>query len=407
VATRTSARQVPAGVGRRPGTSRTAPVERNVLIMALTSGTLNMAVLVWNPVLPLLLRAEGASSLDVVWVYTALGAANYAFQYVGGVWAERVGRRRAIAVPTAVAGIGFALASRMPNWAPMAALLLVSYACFAIQSPSFVTLLADSVPEDRRAGAFARFQLAGGISSVIGPLIGFVLLPRVPGPDLLLGTGCVYLLGGTARALLLCEPPRSGRQRGRVSAADLGRGDGLRLLLVSLGVTLVTSLTVSGPFFTLFAHHVEHLSGAQIDLLFAIGPIGAVAVSHLAGVWVRRVGGARILALGLLAQTGALLAWPLLPGLAGGAAVFIASYMGYQAVNVAFSEYRVALAAGSGAIIGATGSLSGAAFLGGPPAGGALRAWLPVGPFLLAAAAALATAWLGVRRPAAAVEPPA
>jgi hypothetical protein len=95
-----------------------------------------------------------------------------------------------------------------------------------------------------------------------------------------------------------------------------------------------------------------------VDLLFGIGPLGAMAASAL-GPGLRAGRSALVLGLSTLALATAALALPLGP--VGLVAAYLLAFAGYQLATVAFSTRRVALAGDDevGEVLGATSAFGG------------------------------------------------
>ncbi|MEW5934910.1 MAG: MFS transporter, partial [Bacillota bacterium] len=78
--------------------------------MAVTCALNVGAMTMWSPVLPLILRDLGASDFQVslsVATWTAVAAL---FQYRGGIWSDRFGRRPTLLYPTYLAGAAISAA---------------------------------------------------------------------------------------------------------------------------------------------------------------------------------------------------------------------------------------------------------------------------------------------------------
>lgn len=389
---------------RVPGT------RRNIPALGITSSLLNLAVQSWSPIIPLLLVREGAPAFGVVVTYALVNLLGSIAQYLGGRLADRHGARLLIALPTTVAGLIWVVMAVSPVWQVMAATYVGINVVFGIQSPSFTTIVADSVEPSERLQAFTRFNFLVAPAYVLGPLLGaLVILPFVPPALYIAGTGLCYVGVGLTRLRLLVEPRRDlrppaptvragiGGAIAEAREAVLGTPARRRLLAVTTGVTSLVALTINGPFLSLVAHARDGLAPRSIDLLFALGALGMVLVSLVAARVSHRLGHGRALAAGLVLHGGAVALFALRMGLFGGIGVFVVVYAGYQLASIAFGALRSAWCAGpdAGAAIGGTSAIAGVAVFAVLAFAGSVQAVVGRGgPLLLAALVAAATAVL-------------
>lgn len=370
---------------------------RNVTVLSITAAFATTWYLAWSPVVPLLLAGQGAPGPAVAITFALVNLGLAVPQYLGGRLADRVGVRTVIGwTGVALGATWLVMAATAASWLALAACYVAGNALFGLQSTAFVTIVADSVQEAERTRAFGSYQLWSAVALVVGPLLGaLVLLPRVTAPRYLALTGVAYLAVGVARLVLLREPGRPPQHPERpkpppagvleVAAGDRSRR---RLLALTIGVTLAFAFTIYGPFMPVATHLLDRLPTRLVDLLFGIGPLGAVAASHLAP----RLGGERralSVALTALALAAGAIAFPLPRPLL--VAAYLMVFAAYQVATVAFSAERVRLAGtvSAGEVLGASAAAAGLV------ACAALAAVGPLGdrlPLLLATGLCLLTA---------------
>ncbi|CAM5450262.1 MFS transporter [Streptomyces tanashiensis] len=241
-----------------------------------------------TPFLVFFLASRGVTGGDTSYVLGALGAGNLIGPAVGGVLADRIGRR-----PTMLIGLIGAAAAQgalflAPGvWTMAAAALLISAAGSTV-SPAAFALLADAVDSERRRRAYALFgwgvNIGTAVAGVLGGYLaaqGYWLLFAVDAGSMLL-----YALVVTVR---LKEPKREASQRRK---DGIGYGvvfrDRLALLLLPLfGVQLfVYSLTeVALP----LAVRDSGLSPAVYGAMAAVNAVMVVALQPFATAWLARV----------------------------------------------------------------------------------------------------------------------
>ncbi|MFJ7157557.1 MFS transporter [Streptomyces sp. NPDC101118] len=232
-----------------------------------------------TPFLVFFLADRGVSGSGASYVLGALGAGNLLGPALGGVLADRFGRR-----PTMLLGLTGASAAQgalfvAPGVVTMAAAALLLSAAGAVVGPAAYALMADTVDAGRRRRAYALFGWGVNIGTAVAGVLGGFLAER--GYWLLfavdIGSMLVY---AAIVATRLAEPPRT------VKAAD-GAGYGVvfrdRLALVLLAVLgaqlFVYSLTeVALP----LAVRDSGLSPAVYGAMAAVNAVLVVALQPLA-----------------------------------------------------------------------------------------------------------------------------
>lgn len=367
--------------------------------MAVTTALNVAAIMLWNPILPLILRDLGASDFQIslsVSLWTAAGALS---QYQGGIWSDRLGRYPTMVYPTYLCAVSVAVAAVMTSWQPFVLAYVFWYVANSLQTPTYAAIIGEAVPPERRGQAFGMVESCIMLGVIAGPLVGAGLLPAVGARGLLLMTGAVFCGTGLLRQLLLREtkPPAAGAVHFRFTQVFTGRL--AVVLIVSTAFNLMASTTLWGPFLALHASDAMGLSKAGINLLFAAGSVVAAVASLLAGRAVPRWGCHRVMAWGTLALGAAALLWALQRHMAGITAGMLLMAAAFQFVMVAVDTFRVVALPDStrGRALGATGTVSSLAATLALPLAGYLRLAFPLAPFLMAAGTAVVM-FLAVQR---------
>ncbi|MFJ3769465.1 MFS transporter [Streptomyces sp. NPDC090082] len=235
-----------------------------------------------TPFLVFFLASRGVTGAETSYVLGALGAGNLIGPAVGGVLADRLGRR-----PTMLIGLIGAAAAQgalflAPGvWTMAAAALLISAAGSTV-SPAAYALLADAVEGKGRRRAYALFGWGVNIGTAVAGVLGGYLAAQ--GYWLLFavdaGSMLVYAL---VVAVRLKEPQRAAAPDRREDGAGYGvvARDRLALLLLPLfGVQLfVYSLTeVALP----LAVRDSGLSPAVYGAMAAVNAVVVVALQPFA-----------------------------------------------------------------------------------------------------------------------------
>ncbi|GGU75475.1 MFS transporter [Streptomyces litmocidini] len=235
-----------------------------------------------TPFLVFFLASRGVTGGDTSYVLGALGAGNLIGPAVGGILADRIGRR-----PTMLIGlIGAAAAQGALFLAPgvwtMAGSALLISAAGSTVSPAAYALLADAVDSERRQRAYALFGWGVNIGTAVAGVLGGYLAAQGYWLLFAVDAGSMLVYAAVV-AIRLREPQRSaptGRTKDGIGYGVVLR-DRLALLLLPLfGVQLfVYSLTeVALP----LAVRDSGLSPAVYGAMAAVNAILVVALQPFA-----------------------------------------------------------------------------------------------------------------------------
>ncbi|MFD3991648.1 MFS transporter [Streptomyces sp. NPDC058583] len=238
-----------------------------------------------TPFLVFFLAARGVTGAETSYVLGALGAGNLLGPAVGGILADRIGRR-----PTMLIGlIGTSAAQGALFLAPgvwtMAAAALLISAAGSTVSPAAYALLADAVDSERRRRAYALFGWGVNIGTAVAGVLGGYLAAR--GYWLLFVVDAGSMLAYALVVAVRLKDPKGEKSRETPGEEKDGIGygvvlrDRLALLLLPLfGVQLfVYSLTeVALP----LAVHDSGLSPAVYGAMAAVNAILVVALQPFA-----------------------------------------------------------------------------------------------------------------------------
>ncbi|MER7795659.1 MFS transporter [Streptomyces sp. NPDC097640] len=243
-----------------------------------------------TPFLVFFLAARGVTGAETTYVLGALGAGNLVGPALGGLLADRIGRRSTMLIGLVGASAAQGALFAAPGALTMAAAALLLSAAGALISPAAYALLADSVDADRRQRAYALFGWGVNIGTAAAGVLGGFLAAH--GYWLLFTVDAATML---AYAVIVATRLRETRPAGKdkATAAD-GIGYGVvlrdRLLLALLplfGVQLfVYSLTeVALP----LAIRDSGLSPAVYGAMAAVNAVFVVVLQPVATATLARL----------------------------------------------------------------------------------------------------------------------
>lgn len=387
-----------------PGRGRWAQalaLERNVVILSSSLLLLLSASFTWQRLIPLILRDYGATDLAVSVVFFLIAVAQSVPQILGGIIADRWGRKVAIVVPGMMAVVLYFFMSLTRNWVVLASLVITNRVMGAIQTPSFAAILAESVSKEKRGMAFAVFQVAAGLGYTVGPVIGALLVDRAAMHQLMAVNGLALAVATAMRWFGMSETVWGGGPRpadeGRLTLAGViaqakavwrrvWHGGGRAILAVGTLFVLVQTMTTQGPFIQLYAQDALGYSKAEVNLLFSAGPLVAIAVSLLGGRLIGTMGPRLVLLAGMAGFAPMLGLWLGASGFARGMWLFTAGYVFLQVSLIAYDTLRAEIVEGKGRglALGILGAMTGAVASIGPVVAGWLTGILgPLTPFVM------------------------
>ncbi|MCX5377350.1 MFS transporter [Streptomyces sp. NBC_00091] len=235
-----------------------------------------------TPFLVFLLADRGITGTETSYVLGALGAGNLLGPALGGLLADRIGRR-----PTMLIGLLGAAAAQgalylAPGALTMGAAALLLSSSSATVGPAAFALMADAVDGERRQRAYALFQWGVNIGTAVAGVLGGFLAAHGYWLLFAVDAGALLVYAGIVAARLR-EPRREAPRAGGVRSLGYGVVLRDRLMLALLpvfGVQLfVYSLTeVALP----LSMHDSGLSPAAYGAMASVNAVLVVALQPVA-----------------------------------------------------------------------------------------------------------------------------
>lgn len=227
--------------------------------------------------LVLYMRSRGFDPSEAGIAVAAYGAGGLGAATVGGVLADRLGRRRTIALSMFGSAATMLTLSQARSLALIAVLTGVAGLTSEAYRPASSALLADLVPAERRVTAYALYRLAVNAGFAAGPAVAGLIAER-SFFLLFVGDAATSVVYGSIALVALPETrPRRGEPEARGAAVRAVLAD--RAFLLILAATLAGSFVYFQSQVTLPLHIRDSgLSGAAYGLLISLNGLLIVLV---------------------------------------------------------------------------------------------------------------------------------
>lgn len=309
-------------------------LSRNTTILSMTVGLVLTAYFAWSPLLALHLRDLGANELQVGIVFSVLTLMNALPALLGGILADRLGRKWVFTAPGFVLTPLYIVAALTRDWFILSVVLTGTNFVGALQWPAMQAFMSES-DHEHRALAFSFIEIFVLGAAVMGPLLGSFLLPTLGVSGLIFLHGLALIPATAARSLMLRETHHESQRvalnfqqwRTTIPRAVLWIVAANALFALTLG------LSFEGPFSALLANDVWRLNEQQIQWVNALGAAAAligVWLGSRADVW----GGKRIWIFSAMTFAAALVGWGLAPRWEIGLAFFIVAHICYETIFI-------------------------------------------------------------------------
>ncbi|PKL06104.1 MAG: MFS transporter [Spirochaetae bacterium HGW-Spirochaetae-9] len=153
--------------------------------------------------LPLYLLALGGSTWSVGFLNSMDNLLSALYSFPGGWLADRIGHKRSLELFTIVALFGYLLVILFPAWQMVLVGSIFFISWTAISLPAIMSLVAKTVPKERRSLGVSIHSFVRRIPMALGPIVGGILIGaygRIQGVRV--AFGAAFLMGIIALALL-------------------------------------------------------------------------------------------------------------------------------------------------------------------------------------------------------------
>jgi MFS family permease len=280
-------------------------MKRNVSVLALSLFGLALGEELWQSYMPAYLAALGAGGVAVGLFGALKDLLDSVYQYPGGWLADRLGRRQALLVFTALAMAGYATYAAARSWPVVFAGLLGVMAWKAGAFPTTFAVIGDSVPREQRATAFGVQSVLVRVPRVISAPVGGLL---IAGLGTVAGVHAAVLV--TLMLALVVLGVQAYAYRDDPRPAPPGPPDRLRAIAAGMPAALWRLLAAdclvrigegaATSFIVLYVLQIRHLSAADYGLLYAIQQAVSIVFYLPGGRIADRIGRRPLVALTLV-----------------------------------------------------------------------------------------------------------
>lgn len=288
-------------------------LERNVVVLGVTSAIGTFGNTLWWFFLPLLLQSQGLGAYQIGMVYSAATLVGALLQIPSGTLADGFGRKIIIVLGGLISALSVLLLAIAPNpmWTALAVVLFSGVG--PISEPARMALITESVPAEKLATSFGSWKTMAGSVAIAAPLIGgFAAANRGFREILFIGSGLLFLVP-ILRATFLKEtfrPPPTSNHEGKEGVRVEGFFTSLRalltdraLLMFALAFGIYNLLLFQSSFVVpLYSRSVLAVSPVGIGLMFSVFILFDAVLAVLFGKIVDHFGNIRIIIVSWLGE---------------------------------------------------------------------------------------------------------
>jgi DHA1 family multidrug resistance protein-like MFS transporter len=308
-------------------------LERNIVVLGITSAIGTFGNTLWWFFLPLLLQSQGLSAYQMGMVYSAATLVGAFLQIPSGTLVDRFGRKIMIVLGGLISALSVLLLAIAPNptWA---ALAVVSFSGVGpISEPARMALITESVPAEKLATSFGSWKTMAGSIAIAAPLIGgFVVSNRGFREILLISSGLLFLVP-ILRATFLREtfrPVSASEREGKDGIKVEGFSTALRalltdraLLMFALAFGIYNLLLFQSSFVVpLYSRSVLAMSPVEIGLMFSVFVFLDAVLAVFFGKLADHFGKIRIIVVSWLGE----MVWMMIFAYSGGPSLALISF---------------------------------------------------------------------------------
>jgi DHA1 family multidrug resistance protein-like MFS transporter len=284
------------------------PSKRNLYILTFVLFVVMLGYGIIIPILPFYIESMGAGGTELGLLVASYAVMRLIFGPIWGSLSDRLGRKPILLIGIlgyAVTMVWFGLATQL--WMLFAARILAGILSSAT-APTTMAFIGDSTPEKERGGGMGLLGAAGGIGTIVGPVLGGFLAGDSLAMPFFLAAGLSVLSLLLAIAFLPESLPAEARQTFQKNEKLINLKSWGQAIISPIGsllaLTFVSTcgLMIFTNVFGLYA--LEKFSFGPEDvgvMMMVLGLVSAVAQGLLAGPVTKKWGDRTIIKVGLFA----------------------------------------------------------------------------------------------------------
>jgi len=284
------------------------PSKRNLYILTFVLFVVMLGYGIIIPILPFYIESMGAGGMELGLLVASYAVMRLIFGPIWGGLSDRIGRKPILLIGIlgyAVTMVWFGLATKL--WMLFAARIL-SGVLSSATAPTTMAFIGDSTPENERGGGMGLLGAAGGIGTIVGPVLGGFLASESLSTPFFLAAGLSVLSLLLAIVFLPESLPGEARRSSQEieKLIDLkGWGQAINGPIGSLLILTFIStcgLMIFANVFGLFSLEKFDFEPDDVGvMMMVLGLVSALAQGVLAGPLTKKWGDETVIKGGLLA----------------------------------------------------------------------------------------------------------
>lgn len=272
-------------------------LERNVLVLGVTSALGTFGNSLWFFILPLYLRDLGVGTGGIGLLHTARYLLVFFTQPLGGYLADRLGRKRVILTGNLIGSCSvllFALGGK--SMVAMSAYLFFNLGS-TLPTAALNSMLTESVPKERRGTAVGTFFTLASVLATLGPPLGGIVSETLGFKTLFFIGFSTLALMVLARLLYLKEtmqptpslPSSTPLKEMITRSGEVFRNRDLSMLFLAFGV-YTGALSLTDFLIPLYSQEQLRLGPKYIGLMYSVPSLANLVFSLPSGKVADRLG---------------------------------------------------------------------------------------------------------------------
>jgi MFS family permease len=306
---------------RLKGAASAVGMNRNVLVLGISSAIGTFSNTLWYFFLPILFLGQGAGALQIGLIYSVTTLLSAVLQMPFGTFVDRYGRKASILLGGFVQFSSVLLLAVAPGpLAAASAYLLFSGVGGVISTLGITALVTESVPAERLAVSFGSWKTMAGSIAVVAPFLGGFIIQTQGMREVFLVSSGLLLAVLFLRAVFLRETfkrtPDTSKTARPVSFHFKGLAEFHALLhersflIFAVAYGIYNALLFQSSFvIPLYSQSVLGLSPVQIGLMFSVFVIFDAVFSLPYGKLADYFGHTRIILVSWVAEMGWMMAF--------------------------------------------------------------------------------------------------